>query len=889
MKIIYNPVFIGHTHLELGESHVNLSCQVLETQGLLQQLALHAGLHVEIPSYVKRLAAYHHGLMNYDRMYPNNIFHRSIAIDSMGVAKTLMGWRDALTIAGWNCGHVCVSSRLDALAVIESNLDENEGSLALLLIHVEELLKQMREGTIAVPNAYKELEVEVLCPKEILPDYIIPVLEGLEAVVKSVVYGTVDTSAVPKKMRIIEFTDQYKAEMWLAQQKTENYDVWLNQNNKRLDNWLHMSGTEVAGSEMTASNPQITQLFLLAIQLFQRPLNVNVLLQYLYLPECPLPWKLSSRLASTIVREGGFASDKVLECINDYLEKEFIKDDEDRQPEHTHEQRMELFRTYLPFDLLDEDEQKSLAIEADNVNLKQLKVFLQHISNFASSRAIKIMAMMPNDLRVDQLQDVTAFVDALLEMLDSEDADTIPFTQLMQWTQSLYGTNDYRQYHAQVGCRNTLQSPANMVSRVNKTVWCDFYGDMDATLSTDFLSISEYNTMHSVGIKLWNREREKAFRNFVIEMPIHQTTELLTFVTCKKLGATDIPIHPLRLQLPEDTEVMCGDEAFEKLQSHAIEIIDNHREEDAREVRFDADSNPVKWRDTESFSALSNLLQNPLDYFMNYTLGFSDRGPTEIKLSRTMGNVAHETIEELFMAHKDGIIINKVLEAYDSTFARALARKGALLLLPEHHLDCDKLHHQLRRCVRQLGEVIVANGLTLETCEQKESQYLGFDGGVKMVGYIDMLLRDKAEAPVIFDLKWTSKKDKYQNTIKENRAMQLAMYQAMLQLHEEHPDAARTAFFVMPAGHLVSKDDFANCYFEKIQVKDNTDIMEQLREGYKERKKEISEGRIETAELFPLTELEYPNVSGVFPLEQEGKRNPKKAENIYSDYKCFTL
>ena len=51
----------------------------------------------------------------------------------------------------------------------------------------------------------------------------------------------------------------------------------------------------------------------------------------------------------------------------------------------------------------------------------------------------------------------------------------------------------------------------------------------------------------------------------------------------------------------------------------------------------------------------------------------------------------------------------------------------------------------------------------------------------------------------------------------------------------------------------------------------------------------ISEGRIETAELFPLTELEYPNVSGVFPLEQEGKRNPKKAENLYSDYKCFTL
>lgn len=898
MKIIYNPLISGQTYLELGKNNVNLSCQVLETQGLLQQLALHAGLHVEIPSYVKRLASYHRGLMSYDRMYPNNMFHRSIAIDSMGVAKTLMRWRDALVIAGWGCDNVGISVRLDALAMIEANQDKNEGSLALLLKKVAERLVMMQKGKIAVPSAYKELEVEVVCPKDMLPDYILPVLECLETIAKNVVYGAIDTSSMPKKMNVIEFSDQYKAEMWLAQQKDGDYDVWLNHDNKRLDNWLHMSGAKVAGSEMTASSPQITQLSLLAIQLFQRPLNVNVLLQYLYLPECPLPWALTSRLASVIVREGGFASTEVLKCIKEYLETEFIMDGEEKTPEHTQEARRELYRTYLPFDLLDEDEQQTLAVENDEVSLNHLRAFLNNISKFASSRAIKIVAMMPDDMRVTQLQNVASFIDALLEMLDSEEGETISYAKLLQWAQSLYDTNDYRLYHAQVGCRNVLPSPENMVSRVRKTIWCDFYGDVDATLSTEFLSNIEYENMRSKDIRLWKREHEKAFRQFVQEMPIYQTSDLLTFITCTKQGATNVPIHPLRMLLPENIEVSCGDEKFNKLPSNICEVIDNHREEDTREVRFNAVQHPVIWRDTESFSSLSTLLQNPLDYFMNYMLEFSDRGPTEIKLSLTLGNVVHETIEDLFTNYTGSNLVDEIMEAYDYSFSAALARKGALLLLPEHHLDRDKLHHQLKRCVKQLAEIIVTNGLTLVACEQRELHDLEFDCGVNMVGYIDMLLKDSEGKPVIFDLKWTTKKDKYQKSIKENRAMQLAMYQAMLLKHEEYPDAARTAFFVMPAGHLVSKDDFESCHYERINVKDKVKIMEQLRAGYKERKREISEGRIETSELMPLTELEYPNVPNVFPLGAKGKQilidgkrvNVKlKEENLYSDYKCFTL
>ena len=94
----------------------------------------------------------------------------------------------------------------------------------------------------------------------------------------------------------IHFSQLWKAEAWLSQQSRNSYDVWINSDNKRLDNWFHMSGHPVCGSEMTDSNPQITQMFLLAVGLFQRPLNVNTFLQYLFLPECPLDRQLGKEV-----------------------------------------------------------------------------------------------------------------------------------------------------------------------------------------------------------------------------------------------------------------------------------------------------------------------------------------------------------------------------------------------------------------------------------------------------------------------------------------------------------------------------------------------------------------------------------------------------------------
>ena len=895
MNIIYSPFYNGNYYMNLQAQKVALDVQVLETQGLLTQLALHAGIHQQIPSYPERLKEYHKALLTYDNGNEENIFHKSIAIDSMSVAKTLLGWRDYLALCGWSSDIVLKNcSRLNTLAEIDI-LYEDKG-LAKLLGKLQEQLDLMATDQATIPAVYKELTIEVPCSQNLLPDYILPILNSLQSLGVQIKENAMDTTARPKRITETRFSQLWKAEAWLASLDASCYDVWINTNNKRLDNWLHMAGKEVGGCTMENSNPQITQMFLLAVQLFQRPLNVNTLLQYLYLPECPLDRELSKRMAKQIVKEGGFCNDKVLECINSFIDNEFRKPDDNTPRQMTREQREGNYLSYLPFDLRKEKDYLPLSEESNIVDFKRFKRFMQRIYAHAAYRATSIQSVSPNDARITQLQTVSELVKTLLEQIGTPKDNTLKYSTLGQWTQSLYESGNYQLYQAQTGTRCIINSPSNMIGTAERTIWCDFYGDMPVARTTDFLSIDEQDQLKDAGVNLWDRDHEAELLHVMQTSPIHLTTEELTLITCSQQGATKLPIHPLMLQLPESPTPPNGDKLYKQMATQMVEHIDNHLESDNHQIEFDAKNHPVTWREKESYSALEMLLQNPFDYVMNYTLRFPNSSDTEIKMSLTNGNVAHKVIEDLFTAERDGLSLNQyVIDNYEKSLHRALVCKGALLLLPEFHLNLEILRHQLLRCAKKLAAIIEENSLTVVKCEEKGN--LKFTDDVNLEGYIDMLLHDPDGHDVIFDLKWTSQKDKHKKLIESNRAMQLAIYEVMLNPNNQEENI-RKGFFTMPAGVLYSSNAFKGENCELVTPKAQVEMMEQVKNGYIERVSEINEGLIETGYLDPVINLKYNNAENVFPLESVGKRitgidgkqtNIKvKVENKYSDYKCFT-
>ena len=896
MKIIYSPFYSGNYYLNMQDNQVALDVQVLETQGLLTQLAMHAGIHQQIPSYPERLASYHKALLDYDKDHADSTFHKSIDIDSMSVAKTLLQWRDYLTLCGWNSDtDLSKCARLNTLAEIDKGYEDK--GLAKLLSKLQEQLNLMVSGEATVPSIYKELTIEIPCALELLPDYIQPILNSLRSLGVTIEVNEEDTNAMPETINEIHFTQQWKAEAWLSQQDPNAYDLWINTDNKRLDNWLHMSGQPVCGSEMENANPQITQLFLLAVQLFQRPLNVNTLLQYLYLPECPLDGELSHRMAKQIVREGGFSNDKVLDCINAFVDNEFKEPNDNTQRRMTREQREGNYLTYLPFDLRKEKDSLPLSEESDIVDFKLFKRFMQTIYSHATTKATSLLNVSPNDARIAQLQTVSELIKSLLELIGQPKDNKLRYTTLAQWSQSLYEPDDYLLYQAQTGSRCIINNPSNMIGTANRTIWCDFYGDIQTARSTDFLSNNEQEQLRLAGVKIWDKDHEADLQHIMLTKPIHKTSLKLILITCDMQGATKLPQHPLLLQLPQRQEPENGDNLYNQIATREVIHVDNRLEEDKHKILFDAEKHPVRWREKESFSALEKLLQDPLDYVMKYTLEFSDLSDTEIKMTLTNGNVAHETIEDLFTSERNGVTLeNFVVTNFEKAFHRALVRKGALLLLPEHHLNLEILRHQLLRCVKKLAVIINENGLTVEKCEQKGE--LAFTKNVKLAGYLDMRLHDTSGKDVVFDLKWTSSKDKHEKLIKSNRAMQLAIYEAMLTNPSNQEETIRKGFFAMPAGILYSSDEFMGDNCKLVTPDAQVKMMEQIKNGYTERVNEINDGWIEIGDLDPIVKLRYNNAVNVFPLDQVGKqiigedgkqkKIKVKTENKYSDYKCFT-
>ena len=835
MKIQYCPFYSG-VYFTKPKASVTFDDQVLATPGLLHQLALHAGVHQHESPFPERLTAYHKALKEFDKDHPDNIFHKSIGIDSMGVAKTLIRWRDDLALGGWSSQtRLEGKRRLNDLAEIDAYYEDR--GLARLLKKLKEQIELMGSKKIAIPQVYKDLVIEIPCKRNLLPDYIQPLFDALQTVGVRVVENADNPNVFPKKITEIQFSQQWKAEAWLSQQSVKNYDLWINGDNKRLDNWLHMSGQPVSGSQMKDSSPQAMQLFLLAVQLFQRPLNINTLLEYLQLPECPLQGK--GEIANSIIREGGFCNENVLGCIRKTIDAK--KEDN--------------YLQYLPFDLRNEDAYR-LVEESDTVDVSQFKSFLAHIGSYAAKRAAKD----PSKGNSASLQKVKEMCDMLIGQLADEKEPK--FTTLLQWAKSIYEKGNFSFYPAQIGCRYVINRPADMIDTVENTIWCDFYGEESDSFSTDFLSNSELQQLRNCGVLLWDRDNEKQLIEQMRERPVHLTSGELTIVTCCQQGARLLPRHPLYLQLPQDRLTQYnGDEKYQALKSKEIKPLDNHREEDKRAICFKANNHPVHWRDKESFSSLEQLLQNPFDYVMDYLLGLSNVRGRELKLHFAFGNVAHEVIETLFLKERSGQDLTDFVSThFEATYRESLARKGALFLLPEHHLEKERLNYQLRICVDHLAKIIQENNLSVVDCEKHYIEDLGLEGGVLVEGFMDMLLRDANGNDVIFDLKWTEKKDKYKSVLENNRALQLAIYSALRSKDPNASESVRTAYYVVPAGKLYTTDEsFTGDFCEIVSSGEVADLMEQLRNGYAERKREISEGRIEMI------------------------------ENRYSDYKMFIL
>ena len=194
-------------------------------------------------------------------------------------------------------------------------------------------------------------------------------------------------------------------------------------------------------------------------------------------------------------------------------------------------------------------------------------------------------------------------------------------------------------------------------------------------------------------------------------------------------------------------------------------------------------------------------------------------------------------------------------------------------------------------CVNALVKVLEDNNLHVLACEPwLENKEMGFDGGIKIGGYADMILADNDNNPIVFDFKWTSGEAKFKSTIEENKSIQLELYKHLTK-ELAGSKAKAVAYVILPEVTVISAQAFAGQNVVRVAVKNPDELLlPRIKNSYKYRREQISSGFIEEASGFAPDQISYQNdcdALNLIPLEFDGSRNPKKRPNQYSDYDFF--
>lgn len=916
MKVLFSPEFQGHVFLGLNEKNTYLmDAMVCDTMRLIGMLELHMGIHVPDQPGHYRMVKYFKAMSEYMKQHPDNALAASFKLSNLGTAEQALKWRDHLLLDKWQPSDRTASSgRLDVLEGTEAFFDSPG---------LPDRLKAVLQRINEEKPLFDDLEIELPCEVDMMHPSVAELLTALEKhgaqlsirqrcgetdsnlsrvaqLLQSTSNEKIKLDRGDRSLLIYRFTDEKAANEYLALKGDElKADLWINDTNKSLDNWLRMMGKPTMGSSMAASSPQVLQLFVLGIDMMKEPLNIQSLISWLYCPMQPFGTFFGGILAETIIGEGGYRNEKCQQVVNDYIAGKYTYHDKEEDEQLTEreiakrnaseeKERKALVETYLPsFDVSDHGVIKAVSI----------KSYLNSLSAWARNRAHFLAEKPNNEGWCSQLNSLAQMCDTFVLLMDSADmSEEVDIKQVESWISTLYKGGTFMQYASQRDSRELIDSPAKMAAQSERTVWMNFIGGEVDRLDCSFLYPTEKEKIKE-HITLWDESKEMGYHQMMQLLPFQMTEKQMIIVVTDYTNGEPSPKHPAMVRLESQVENLNDiiirpnllDEKTER-----VNIVSNNNNKSL--IRFDH-ADLLRWPDHLSPTTMSTLVEYPLDYMMERMLNIVNTGPSSIKdVKPTKGDVAHAVIEALF-APRDGKPCNadeieqRINNEFDEQVRRAIEACGAILYLPENRLDAELLKEQLRKCLDILLEVIRDNHLTVTGCEHQVKADMGLiknDKDWDMIGYIDMTLEDENHHPVVFDFKWTSSKSYYRDLLTANRSTQLELYRTMLGA-EKHDAVERTAYFLMPEGHLYSKEEFKGPHCTQMDPENTANIVEQLKNSFFYRKKQLDAGTVEVGEGFPLGMLDYFNDTEekhLFPLSKDEDKGTEKP-NIFSNYLLF--
>ena len=865
MKIIFSPFYENHVYIDMDARGSLMGEKYAGGSELVEELRLRAGMTSVSPDPMERTALYMKAIratLESATGTHADIFRTSFAHDGLGVAMTLLGWRDTLVAQGWRPDGITKSAKLNALTDIEANFD-----CPGYADFRRELLEHLETGSASLSG----IAIDSVLPSDKLPSYYRRLLNAAEKCGASVSYmplpeasgaegtalravqeyllkGTPADAAPDGSLKLYRFLNSDDAMKYAALKNggvIASRDTVLLREMSRAMNLPMPKTTDV-------SVPQLVKLLPLSFVLRNNEIDINSLMAFLSIEPNPLEtmkvkvahgeneWyvPLNTKLREHLISNGG-------------LDAEWFG--------------------LLNGDLYD--------YEGNPLTAGQRKAveFVSHIGTgtgkLRKEEILGIIKMLTSwagkdmETRGDLIR-YCRFAEMLAEDLKGE----VAAETILRWLGSAGAPTVRTTMPAELGARDITDSPAAVADSVAKLCWADCWTEGKGNSELDFLSPAD---IAELGIETDSGKTTYEALRYALAAGISKIKDSLIILTCDSKDGEPVQAHPLLIELmsccslkEEKPSESLYDATFpiEGMPGKAVEHV-VPKEHIAAVV--DPSGKRLR-KGKESYSSLTCLINSPFDYVLKYLLHWKGYGVESMPdMDTVKGTVSHRYIELLLI--DSGCDVAKAKELHKVEYAKrieeCIREKGAVMYLDANRLKTGSFRASLKYAVKSLLQFIEENRLTVVDMERPIDITLPTIGD--FTGSIDLLLKDAEGNYVVVDMKWSETKS-YNRRLESGKILQLALYKKALE--EEGKTVSAVGYFVLPQRKFLTSDTYIkeSEVVEFIKGEVIGDHFEMACNSYLYRMKQIKEGIIEGAEGMELANIQYHKDSikeNLYPLD----------------------
>ncbi len=731
-------------------------------------------------------------------------YHQSFAIDPVGVAATLLRWRDHWYLHGWTGWFDGpVSARLADMAAVEAlAAGDVPPSVGERILRVDRALETQRSRITSVvcldcevdlPMAWRRLlrrfDVEFAVPETI---------EGqahagsdLAAVQQLVRHRPVsatlkgDGSLVILRAMSRDVSAQAVAEWLLAEGyrgADEDSVLIAPENGFVLDDALHRVGIPRAGFQNYSPFRAASQVLKLALALIWEPLDPHRLLQFLIHPVSPLSWRVRARLAEAVAAQPGIDGPlwrMALTAVEDERASIEFWLTPDRYPAESGAptfaltERATRSARWLRGLIEAGEEDGQDVLRAALTQAEALAATLARMGQSGIGRITKI--------EVDRLVD--------------------------EVTRALPDTN----VRAERGHPPATAHPANITAPFERVIWWDLRPEYLEAI--DAWSGSERAQLRAAGVDVADIEKLAATFEREWTRPVLLARSRLVLVVHEDQTAR----HPLLSRIVEQLSGWVDvslDEVVLEGNASPIAAIDlpplPARSLPAPRRWWDV-GRPIDRRRMESYSSLAALLFHPHEWVFRYAARFRPSRIADIADGPLLyGSLAHRAFELFFIDHPDWRTVDRpaLQHWFDATIDALITHEGAVLLENGRGVDRQRVSTTIERALeRLLDHFRAANVVRVFSEHHAEKPFIGG----RLQGDVDLVLENASGERAVLDAKWGSEVFRLRE-IEEGRHLQLATYGYLLT--ERDRSTANDAwpspgyYIVITSNVLASDTDF---------------------------------------------------------------------------------